>query len=108
MTDKQKLLEWLEYCNDAMPLEDIINEYMLVHWQDFSASRLSGFLIKLNERMTFAIDKSEAAVRIAHENATYLKCYLEGNMYANEEVARECVGMQVENAERILKATGEV
>lgn len=105
MSDKQKLLEWLEYCNDAMSIEDIINDYIVVHWQDFSARRLSDFLMKLNERMTSVIDRSEAAVRIAHERATYLKCYLEGNMYESEEVARECVGLQIDNAKAILEST---
>lgn len=108
MTDKQKLIDWLEYCNDAMSIEDIINEYIIVHWQDFSARRLSDFLTKINERMTFAIDRSEAANRIAHERAAYLKCYLEGNMYASEEVARECVGLQIENAKAILDSTERV
>lgn len=108
MSDKQKLLEWLKYCNDAMSIENIINDYIVVHWQDFSARRLSDFLMKINERMTSAIDRSEAVVRIAHERATYLKCYLEGKMYASEEVARECVGLQIENAKTILESTERV
>ena len=108
MSDKQKLLEWLEYCNDAMSIENIINDYIVVHWQDFSARRLSDFVTKISERMTSAIDRSEAVVRIAHERATYLKCYLEGKMYANEDVARECVGLQIENAKAILESTERV
>ena len=108
MTDKQKLLEWLEYCNDAMPLEDIINEYIIVHWKDFSARRLNEFSMKLNERMTSVIDRSEAANRVAYERATYLKCYLEGKMYESEEVARECVDIQIENAKAILERTEQV
>lgn len=108
MTDKQKLLEWLDFCNDAMTLEDIINEYIIVHWQDFSARRLSDFLMKLNERMASATDRTEAAVIIAHERATYLKCYLEGKMYKSEEVARQCVDIQIENAKAILDSTERV
>lgn len=108
MSDKQKLLEWLDFCDDAMSLEDIINEYIIVHWQDFSARRLSDFLMKLNERMTSTIDRSEAAVRIAHERATYLKCYLEGKMYENEDVAKRCVDIQIENAKAILESTERV
>ena len=105
MSDKQKLLEWLEYCNDEMSLEDIINGYIIIRWQDFSASRLNDFLMKLNVRMASAINVSEMANRVAHERATYLKCYLEGNMYASEEVARQCVDLQIENAKVILERT---
>ena len=108
MTDKQKLLEWLEYCNDEMSLEDIINEYIIIRWQDFSASRLNDFLMKLNVRMASAINVSEMANRVAHERATYLKCYLEGKMYESEEVARECVDLQIENAKAILESTERV
>lgn len=108
MTDKQKLLEWLEYCNDEMSLEDIINGYIIIHWQDFSASRLNDFLMKLNVRMASAINVSEMANRVAHERATYLKCYLEGKMYESEEVAKQCVGLQIENAKAILERTEKV
>ena len=65
-------------------------------------------LIEKNKQLTSALDKSEMAVKTSRECATYIKCYLEGNMYASEEIARECVGMQIENAERILKSTSEV
>ena len=65
-------------------------------------------LINKNKQLTSDIDKFEAAIKTSSECATYLKCYLEGNMYASEEIARECVGMQIENAERILKATREI
>ena len=108
MSDKQKLLEWLEYCNDEMSLEDIINEYIIIRWQDFSASRLNDFLMKLNVRMASAINVSEMANRVAYERATYLKCYLEGKMYASEEVARQCVDLQIENAKAILERTEKV
>ena len=108
MSDKQKLLEWLEYCNDEMSLEDIINGYIIMRWQDFSASRLNDFLMKLNVRMASAINVSEMANRVARERATYLKCYLEGKMYASEEVARECVDLQIENAKAILESTERV
>ena len=108
MTDKQKLTEWLFHCSDSATFEDIVYSYMKVYGCDFSASRICQFIERLNKSELDKIAEIERATRIAHENATYLKCYLEGNMYACEEVARECVGMQIENAERILKATGDV
>ena len=108
MTDKQKFTEWLFHCNDSATLEDIVLSYMKVYGRDFSASRICNFIERLNRSEIDKIAEMERSLRIAHENATYLKCYLEGKMYASEEVARECVGLQIENADRILKNTREV
>ena len=108
MTDKQKLTEWLYHCSDSATLEDIVFSYMRVYGHDFSASRICNFIERLNRSEIDKIAEMEQSLRIAHENATYLKCYLEGKMYTSEEVARECVGLQIENAERILKSTEEV
>ena len=108
MTDKQKLTDWLYHCGDTATLEDIVISYMQVYGGDFSASRICNFIERLNRSEIDKIAEMERAVRIAHENATYLKCYLEGKMYASEEVARECVGLQIENTERILESTREV
>ena len=75
---------------------------------DFSASRICNFIEQLSRSEIDKIVDMERSIRIARENATYIKCYLEGHMYENEEIARECVGIQIENAERILKATREI
>ena len=108
MTEKQKLTDWLYHCSDSATFEDIVHSYMKVYGRDFSASRICNFIERLNRSEIDKIAEIERGLRIAHENATYLKCYLEGNMYASEEVARECVGLQIENADRILKSTSEV
>ena len=108
MTDKQKLMDWLYHCSDSATLEDIIISYMKVYGRDFSASRICNFIERLNRSEIDKIAEMERVARVAHERATYLKCYLEGNMYASEEVARQCVGLQIENAKRILEATKEV
>ena len=109
MTDKQKLLEWINtYCNDAMSFEDIVDSYIGWHEKEFSAHRLNRLAMTLNGHLVCSINDMERAARIAHERATYLKCYLEGNMYANEEAARACVGLQIENAKAILESTEKV
>ena len=108
MTDKQKLMDWLYHCNDSATFEDIVHSYMQVHGGDFSASRICNFMDRLNRSEIDKIAEMERAARVAHERATYLKCYLEGKMYASEEVARECVGLQIENAKTILERTERV
>ena len=105
MTDKQKLMDWLYHCSDSAAFEDIVLSYMQVYGGDFSASRICRFMDRLNRSELDKIAEAERVARIAHERATYLKCYLEGNMYVNEEAARACVGLQIENAKAILEST---
>ena len=108
MTDKQKLMDWLYHCSDTATFEDIVHSYMQVYGRDFSASRICNFMDRLNRSEIDKIAEIERAARIAHERATYIKCYLEGNMYASEEIARECVDIQIENAKAILERTEKV
>ena len=108
MTDKQKLLKLLNYFGDASTFEDIVGGYMLYYSDDFSASRICRFVEMLNRSEIDKIAEIERANRIAHERATYLKCYLEGKMYASEEVAKQCVGLQIENAKAILESIERV
>lgn len=109
MTDKQKLLEWLNhYCTDFMTFEDIIDKYIQSHANEFSAHRINYLTRLLNDRVVWEIEKMDKAIRVAHERATYIKCYLEGNMYADEEAAKQCVGIQIENAKAILDRTERV
>ena len=109
MTDKQKLLKLLNYFGDASTFEDIVGGYMSYYSDDFSASRICNFIQMLNrDPLLDEIAKLERTNRIAHERATYLKCYLEGNMYESEEVAKQCVDLQIENAKAILESTERV
>ena len=109
MTDKQKLLELLKYFGDSSTFEDIVAVYMSRYSEDFSATRICNFIQMLNrDPLLDEISKLERSNRVAHERATYLKCYLEGNMYASEEIARQCLGLQIENAKAILESTEKV
>lgn len=108
MSDKQKLLKLLNYFGDASTFEDIVCGYMSYYSDDFSASRICRFVEELNRSELDKIAEIERATRIAHERATYLKCYLEGKMYESEEVAKQCVGLQIENAKAILESTERV
>lgn len=109
MTDKQKLLEYIErYTCDLTSFEDIVEGFIACNHKDFSAYRISQLIAMLHKLLVEEIDRNEIVVRVAHERATYLKCYLEGKMYENEEAARECVDIQIENAKAILERTEQV
>ena len=108
MTDKQKLLEWLKLCKETATFEDIVYSYMTIHSEDFTTRRINDFQQFINQHLSAKIDEVERVARIAHERATYLKCYLEGKMYESEDVARQCVDLQIENAKAILESTEKV
>lgn len=108
MTDKQKLMDWLYHCSDSATFEGIIHSYMQVYSRDFSASRICNFIERLNRSEIDKIAEMERGIDVAHERATYLKCYLEGKMYESEEVAKQCVDLQIENAKAILESTKRV
>ena len=108
VTDKQKLSEWLNLCKETASFEDIVYSYMTVYSEDFSARRINDLEQLINKHLSAKISEAERATRIARERATYLKCYLEGKMYESEEVARQCVDLQIENAKAILDSTEKV
>lgn len=108
MTDKQKLLDWLYHCSDTATFEDIVHSYMQVYGRDFTASRICNFIERLNRIEIDKIAEMERCVRVAHERATYLKRYLEGKMYRDEDTARQCVDIQIENAQAILNSVDKV
>lgn len=103
MTDKEKLLKVLEYCDGSF--EQIMLEYLASNHKDFSAQRLCNLISDLSKgQLCSKIIALENIKYISRERATYLKTYLEGNMYATKEDAIAHVPVQIENAKVIIKA----
>ena len=93
---------------DYLSFDDIVDSYIDLHREEFSAYRINKFSLMLNEHLVREIDNMEVATRVAHERATYLTGYLEGKMYESEEAARQNVDKQIENAKAILESTERV
>jgi hypothetical protein len=72
---------------------------------------LRGFIKTLDIFLDTKIRGYELAVDNSLEKASYLKSYLTGKMWKDEETAKANVGAQVKNAESIIDfwylATGE-
>lgn len=75
----------------------------------FSTYRI-GEIIKtlLCKYMMTKVADMTCALAVAEERAGYLKSYIEGKMYSDEETAIDCRYIQVGNAEAIIHACQSV
>lgn len=100
MTDKEKLEGMLPYSGDSF--ESIVEQFIRLHLYEFTPSRLRNLMKTLEVFLDTKIHYYELATDNAHEKAHYIKTYLEGKMWKNEESAKANVGSQIANAESII------
>lgn len=100
MSDKEKLKRMLPYSGDS--IEDIIAQFLRLHINEFSPSRLRNLIKLLEIFLDTKIHCYELAVDNSYEKANYIKSYLEGKMFDNEDIARANVDAQIQNAESII------
>lgn len=103
MTDREKLLKSLDSYHGNY-IESIIRVFFDEYGDSISASRVSGLIDMLNHILKEKTERLENAKRIAYERASYLKTYLNGDMWATEEAARENLQPQIDNAQAIIDA----
>lgn len=107
MTDKEKLMGILGFMGNMMSFEEIVCTYLNYHDKDFSASRLKNLMDILNHKyLDEKIKALEETQFVANERATYIKTYLEGKMWKDEESAKANLQPQIENALAIIDACG--
>jgi SNF2 family DNA or RNA helicase len=100
MTDKEKLECMLPYSTDSF--EDIVAQYIRLYIADFTPSRLRRLVKCLDIFLDTKIKSYEMAVDNSLEKASYLKSYLEGKMWKDEEHAKANIGSQIANAESMI------
>ena len=105
MTDKEKLESILPTCKDDF--NDIVLSYIDMYNVDFSPTRLFKLLLLLTEACSKQTFEFEIAVAKSCTKAMYIKSYLEGKMWKDEQSARENVGAQIKNAMDIISACRE-
>lgn len=104
MTDMEKVQAILNRYKPKT-FEDLVGIYISAYEEDFSASRLIDFVEHINSVATRGkVRQLERIAAISRERATYLKCYLSGNMYETEQAAKANVDIQISNAQAILDA----
>ena len=98
ITNKEKLLRYVESCSDYSSDLDIIKVYVGA----LPATSLSYFISDLQNMLYYKVNKLEFVSRVAKERALYLKTYLEGDMYTTKEAAIEAIPIQIKNAQKIM------
>lgn len=108
MTDKEKLFEILKVTNNE-PIEKILECYLYCYRREFSITRIKDFIDMLNQKYLYdKINELESARFVANERATWIKKYLEGKMWPNEEIAKLYLQPQIDNAQAIIDACKNV
>jgi hypothetical protein len=102
MTDIQKIKEILK-SNQPKCFEDFVCAYLNIYYDDFSVDRLFDLVERLNSIfMKGKIRQLDNVKSVAYERATYLKRYLDGKMYNDEQTAKANVEVQRNNAQFII------
>ena len=103
MTDREKLLDMLNgYQMDS--IEAILNSFLMMYGDNISIRRIHGLTKTLNDYFGYRIDGLESARFVANERARYIKQYLEGKMWKDEETAKLYLQPQIDNAQAIIDA----
>lgn len=85
-------------------LETVLNLFFEDYGDTVSASRVNWMISNLNDCLDYKINKLEHAQYVAYERASYIKTYLNGDMWATEEAARANLQPQIDNAQAIIDA----
>ena len=103
MTDKEKLLGLLNgFQMDS--IEAILNCFLNVYGDDLSVMTIHSMAKTLNNYLGNRVDELERLRFIANERAGYIKKYLEGKMWPDEETAKFYLQPQIDNAQAIIDA----
>lgn len=102
MSEKKRLLNILSRFGDDISVESVIYTFMKEADKDYSDLRLNRFIIGLTEILYDKQLEYERIARVSLERATYLKNYLDGKLYKDEETARKYVDIQKEHAQKII------
>lgn len=105
MTDKERLKNILDITPGDY-IDEILSVYLFYHRNDLSFETIDKMYGQLCELRDWKIDELVSLKYVAEERAGYIKKYLEGKMWPTEELAREYLQPQIDNAQAIIDACG--
>ena len=101
MTDKERLQLVLDNCR-SQSIEEIFQCFLDSFKNDLSIRTINELHKQIGYCLERKINKLDNARFIANERATFLKTYLEGNMWEDEESAKKNLQPQIKNAQIII------
>lgn len=104
MSDKNKLLQYLERCSDEDDFDDIFIGYVLDNKEVIPASSIVTLIQNLSGILNPKVNRLEITQMICYERGVYLRDYLEGKTWTNEEDAKKNIQPQIDNARKIIDA----
>lgn len=103
MTDKEKIQFILNNC-PAQSIEDIFQCFLDNFEDDLSIMTINELHNQVGYSLNHKIEKLARANCVAYERACYLKSYLDGTMWDDEEIAKRNLQPQIKNAQAIIEA----
>ena len=101
MTDKERLQFVLDNC-PSVNIEAIFQCFLDNFDRVLSIRTINELHKQIGYCLDRKIDKLDQARFVANERATYLRRYLDGSMWKDEETAKKYVQPQIENAQAII------
>lgn len=105
MTDKENLQYILNTCGDNF-IDSIFHHYLIMFGDKLSLATIDELRKQINKVFDKKVEQLNHANYIATERATYIKTYLEGKMWKDEESAKANLQPQIDNAQAIIDACG--
>ena len=101
MTDRENLQFVLDYCHSD-DIETIFKFFLENFKDNLSINKINELHNLAKDSLEYKINRLEEARFTANERATYIKKYLEGKMWKDEEIAKMYVQQQIENVQAII------
>lgn len=107
MTDKEKMRSILDTAGmSAGSIESIFHTFLCLYGSSLSIETVNDLYEQISRLRDDKINELVTLKYVAKERAGCLKRYLEGKTWPTEELARQYLQPQINNAQAILDACG--
>lgn len=103
MTDKQRLQYILDN-TQTDNIESVFKNFLFTYADELSIITLNNLRAEIQKVLDDKIEEIAKIKYIANERATWIKMYLEGRMWLDEETAKKNVQPQIDNCQVIIDA----
>lgn len=107
MTDKEKMRSILDTAGMSVgSIESIFRTFLCLYGSSLSIETVNDLYEQISRLRDDKVNELVTLRFVAKERAGYIKRYLEGKIWPNEELARRYLQPQIDNAQAILDACG--